>query len=173
MEAQQEMTNEGQGIAEEPQEMGDPIHHLRVLHNNPFIFSSPIVAFFSSLGEKEQALLLGYLVLPITLHLPSRKYLGKVRSSSNLRTMLQDRCRLHGLDERVARYREMSNTTFQFLLSSGGISVSRQLVVTVNEHQPMDAPTPEGVIKAARQLGSFFRPYDVPTVFRMLGVMSL
>jgi hypothetical protein len=29
------------------------------------------------------------------------------------------------------------------------------------------------VIKAARRLGAFFQPYDVPTVFRMLGVMSL
>ncbi len=28
-------------------------------------------------------------------------------------------------------------------------------------------------VKAARRLGTFFQPYDVPTVFRMLGVMSL
>lgn len=168
MEAQQKMIE-----ALQEQEMGDPIHHLRVLYNNPFIFSSAIVAFFDSLGEKERALLLGYLVLPMTLHFPSRKFLGNARISSSLRTMLQDRSRLHGIDERVARYREMTNTTLQYLLSTGGMSVSRQLVVVVAEHQPMDGPTPDGMIKAARQLGRFFRPYDVPTVFRMLGVMSL
>lgn len=171
MEAPQE--NKRQEMTEELQEMGDPIHHLRVLHNNPFIFSSAIVAFFGSLGEKEQALLLGYLVLPITLHLPSRMYLGKARSTSSLRTMLQDRSRLHGLDERVARYREMSNATLQYQLSTGGISVNDQLVVTIAEQQSTDGPAPEGMIKAARQLGNFFSPYDVPTVFRMLGVMSL
>ncbi|OGS81659.1 MAG: hypothetical protein A2061_10005 [Gallionellales bacterium GWA2_59_43] len=167
------MTNERQEITETLQKMGDPIQHLRVLHNNPFIFSSAIAAFFGSLGEKEQALLLGYLVLPITLHLPSRKYLGKARANSSLRTMLQDRSRLYGLDERVGRYREMSNATLQYLLSIGGISVNELLVVTIAEQQPMDGPTPEGMIKAARQLGNFFSPYDVPTVFRMLGVMSL
>jgi hypothetical protein len=155
------------------QKLGDSIHHLRVLHNNPFIFASAIVAFFNSLGEKDRALLLGYLVLPITLHLPTRKFLVKARTSSNLRTMLKDRSRLHGLDERVALYREMTNTTLQYLTSTGGISVTRQLVVAVTVQQPMKGPAPEGVIKAARQLGNFFRPYDVPTVFRMLGVMSL
>lgn len=155
------------------QELGDPIHHLRVLHNNPFIFASAIVAFFDSLGEKDHALLLGYLVLPITLHIPTRKFLGKARTRSNLRTMLQDRSRLHGLDERVALYREMTNMTLQYLSSTGGISFNKQLVVAVTEHQLMNGPAPEGVNKAARQLGNFFRPYDVPSVFRMLGVMSL
>lgn len=167
------MTIEQQGKTELPKEMGDPLHHLRVLHNNPFIFSPAIVAFFSSLGEKERALLLGYLVLPITLHSPSRKYLGKARATSSLRTMLQDRSRLHGLDERVARYREMSNVTLQYLLSTGGITVSDQLVVTITKQQPVNGPSPDGMIKAASQLGAFFRPYDVPSIFRMLGVMSL
>jgi len=153
--------------------MSDPIHHLRVLHNNPFIFASAVVAFFEVLGEKEKALLLGYFVLPMALHLPSRKFLQNANRRSSLRSMLQDRTRIHGLEERVARYREMTNTTVQYLLDAGGISVIGQLSVSVADQQTMNGPSPDGVVKAAGRLGNLFRPYDVPMVFRMLGVMSI
>lgn len=153
--------------------MSDPIHHLRVLHNNPFIFASAFFAFFEAIGDKERALLLGYLVLPMTLYPPSRKFLQNSNSRSNLRTMLHERARIHGLDERVARYREMTNTTIQHLQDTEGITVNGQLVVVVSGQKVVQSPSPEGVIKAARQLGVFFHPYDIPTIFRMLGVMSL
>lgn len=153
--------------------MSDSVHHLRVLHNNPFIFAPAFVAFFEALGEKDRSLLLGYLVLPMSLHQLSRKFLNKANSRSSIRTMLQDRGHIHGLDERVIRYREMSNTTIQYLLDTGGISVHSQIVVAVSDQQAVDGPSPEGVVKAARRLGAFFQPYDVPTVFRRLGVMSL
>lgn len=87
--------------------------------------------------------------------------------------MLKDRTRIQGLNERVARYREMTSTTVQYLLGAGGVSVYGQLSVSVADRQAMDGPSPEGVVKAARRLGILFRPYDVPMVFRMLGVMSL
>jgi len=87
--------------------------------------------------------------------------------------MLKDRQHIYGLDERVALYREMTNTTIQYLLGTGGISVHSQVAVTVADHQILDGTAPVGVIKAASRLGIFFQPYDVPTVFRMLGVMSL
>ncbi len=153
--------------------MNDPIYHLRVLHNNPFIFASAFGAFFEALGAKERAFLLGYLVLPISLHQPARKFLQKATSRSSLRTMLQDRGRIYGLDQRVRCYREITNTTVQYLLDTENISVYGQLVVAVADQQTVNGPSPEGLIKAARRLGSFFSPYDVPTVFRMLGVMSL
>ena len=158
---------------EAQQEMSDPIHQLHVLHNNPFIFAPAFGNFYKVLGEKENALLLGYLVLPITLHQPSRKFLNNANRRSSLRTMLKDRGNIYGLDERVALYREMTNTTIQYLLGTGSISVHSQVAVTVADNQTLNGPAPEGVIKAARRLGTLFEPYDVPTVFRMLGVMSL
>lgn len=153
--------------------MSDPIHSLHVLHNNPFIFAPAFGNFYKLLGEKEYSLLLGYLILPITLHQPSRKFLNNANSRSSLRTMLKDRRNIYGLDERVALYREMTNTTIQYLLGTGGISVHSEVVVTAADHQILNGTAPEGVIKAAHRLGTFFQPYDVPTVFRMLGVMSL
>lgn len=153
--------------------MSSPIHHLQALHNNPFIFASAFVTFFDALDEKEGALLLGYLVLPITLHLPSRDFLQKESWNSSLRSMLKDRTRIHGLDERLARHREMTNTTVQYLLGAGALAVHGQLAVSVTNQRAIDGPSPEGVVKAARQLGKFFHPYDVPMIFRKLGVMSL
>lgn len=152
--------------------MTDQIRHLQVLHNNPFIFGSAFIEFFEALGTKEKALLLGYLVLPMILHQPSHKFLSKANSRSSLRTMLQDCSRIYGLNERVTQYRQMTRMTVQYLLGTGGISVHSHLDISVNQ-QVVEGPSPAGVIKAARQLGTFFRPYDVPTVFRMLGVMSL
>ena len=153
--------------------MNDPIHLLHVLHNNPFIFAPVIGNFYKVLGDKENSFLLGYLILPITLHQPSRKFLNNANRRSSLRTMLKDRGNIYGLDERVALYREITNTTIQYLLGSGSISVHGQVAVSAADCQILDGPSPSGVIKAARRLGTFFQPYDVPTVFRMLGVMSL
>lgn len=153
--------------------MSDPIRLLHVLHNNPFIFAPVIGSFYVMLGEKENAFLLGYLILPITLHKPSRKFLNNANSRSSLRTMLKDRGNIYGLDERVSLYREMTNTTIQYLLGTGSISLHGQVAVTAADNQILNVPSPGGVIKAARRLGTFFQPYDVPTVFRMLGVMSL
>lgn len=152
--------------------MSDPIHHLRVLHNNPFIFAPVFSAFFEELGEKQNALLLGYLVLPMTLHQPSRAFLQNAKRNSSVRTMLRDRTRILGVGERVDRYRVMTNTTLQYLLDTGGISCDRQLSVLVAS-QATDGSSPEGVVKAARRLGSLFGPYDVTMVFRTLGVISL
>lgn len=153
--------------------MSDPIHHLRMLHNNPFIFAPAFGTFFKNIGEKDRGLLLTYLLLPMVLYPPSHKFLHKANSRSSLRTMLQDRGRIHGLDERVARYRHVTNTTIQYLRESRSIMIDGQLVVAVATKPTIEGPSPEGMIKAARNLGVFFKPYDVPTVFRMLGVMSL
>ncbi len=152
--------------------MSDPIKHFRVLHNNPFIFASAFVAFFKELGEKERGFLLSYFVLPMTLYHPSHQFLKNATSRSSLRTMLQNPTRIHGLDERVSRYRHMTNITMQYLIGGETISIQPQLIIDVRD-QKIENISPEGVITASRRLGIFFHPYDVPTVFRMLGVMYL
>lgn len=153
--------------------MSDPIHHLKVLHNNPFIFSSILLAFFNSLGNKERGLLLGYLVLPLALSMPSRVFLKRANSRSTIRSMMSDRSRIFGLEKRIKQYRWLTQTTFQYLLDSGFIAVHDQLNVSVCKEQLLGGPAPEGTIKAARRLGMLFQPYDVPTIYRMLGVMCL
>ena len=153
--------------------MSDPIRLLHVLHNNPFIFAPVINNFYVALGEKENAFLLSYLILPITLHQQSRKFLNNANSRSSLRTMLKDRGNIYGLDKRVSLYREMTNTTIQFLLGTGTITLHSHFTLFAVEKQILESSTPTGVVKAARKLGAFFQPYDVPTVYRMLGVMSL
>ena len=153
--------------------MSDPLHHLRVLHNNPFIFAAAFTTFFQSLGEKERGFLFAYLVLPMTLYPPSREFLQKAKITSSIRTMLKERKRIYGLEERVTRYRDMTNTTIQYLQDAGNLAFGDQLTISVAEQQSVGTPSPEGVVKAAQRLAVLFRPYDVPTVFRMLGVMSL
>ncbi len=87
--------------------------------------------------------------------------------------MLKKRKLIYGLEERVARYRNMTNTTIQYLQDAGNIVFVDRLTISVVEQQPIETASPEGVVKAAQRLASLFRPYDIPTVFRQLGVMSL
>jgi hypothetical protein len=155
------------------QQMSNAIHHLQTLHNNPFIFAPALVAFFETLGNKEKSLLLGYLILPMTLHLPSREFLENSIRTSSIRTMLKDRARIYGLNERITQYREMVNITVQYLLNIGSLQLNEQLSVSIFDKKLMDSPSPKGIIKAASNLGKLFRPYEVPMIFRMLGVMSL
>jgi hypothetical protein len=153
--------------------MSDAIHHLRTLHNNPFIFKAAFTAFFNTMAEKDRAFLLSYLLLPIVLNHQSREYLKNANSKSSLRTMLHNRKHLHGLDQRVATYREITNITIQHMTDCGDIEILDDLRVRVVNLKRIDDPSPAGVVKAGHRLGVFFEPYDVPTVFRMLGVMSL
>lgn len=153
--------------------MSDPLHHLRVLHNNSFIFAPAFTTFFQCLGEKERGFLLAYLVLPMTLYPPSRDFLQKAKSTSSIRTMLKKRKLIYGLEERIARYRNLTNTTIQYLQDAGNLVFGDRLTISVVEQQPIETASPEGVVKAAQRLAGLFRPYDIPTVFRQLGVMSL
>lgn len=153
--------------------MSDPIHHLNVLHNNPFILAKPMQAFFKELGYKEQSILLAYLVLPLTLHMPSRTFLKRARSNSSIRSMVKERKRIYALDLRMHRHREMTNLTLQYLLSHKALLLMDKMVIQNSDNQELDCPSPDGVLKAAISLARIFSPYDVPTIYRKLGLHAL
>ena len=91
-----------------------------------------------------------------------------------MRTMLKERARIHGLSERVTRYRDMTNMTIQYLLDAQALSIHERLSVSAaSDKQALDATSPENVVKAANRLGTIFQPFDIPTLYRMLGVMYL
>lgn len=149
------------------------VEHLYVLHNNPFLFARAMVAFFESVGNKEHALVLAYLVLPIILDEENRRVLGRARPNSNLRTFVGRGERLRSLPKRVAHYREITNATLRYLFSLRAIERVDDTVLVANKETVADQVTLDGLIKAAQVLGRFFGDYPVPTVYRMVGVMGL
>lgn len=148
------------------------IEHLEVIHNNPFIFSTALTEFYSELGAIKNNILLAYLVLPLVLPEHIRDYLQSVRSSSSLRTMRQERSRIHGLASRVCQHRSMTDKTLQYLLDMNIIKINPDMAIAISG-KSCAAVGPIGTDVAARGLAKLCRPYDVQTVYRMLGVRSL
>ena len=154
--------------------MSDPIRHLHVLRNNPFIFSTALRVFFESLGPKDRGLLAGYLVLPLVLYPQSRTYLlQRPDKRSCLRIMLRQRERIFGIGDKVTVHQQLTDTTIQYLVDSKTVSIDDRLAVRIVDGKTTEELSPDRISEAAERLGRYCRPFDVPTVFRLLGVMSL
>lgn len=153
--------------------MSNAIQSLGALHNNPFIFAPLFSPFYKSLGEKPKSFLLSYLVLPLVLYPKSRTFLVGARSTSSLRTLMGKKERIYGLDERIAEYRGLTNTSLQNAVDMGVLQVGEKLSVDVVSDWTTDPMCSPDQLKAASNLGILFAPFDVPTVYRMIGVKKL
>lgn len=153
--------------------MSNAIQSLGALHNNPFIFAPLFSPFYKSLGEKPKSFLLSYLVLPLVLYPKSRTFLVGARSTSSLRTLMSNKERIYGLDERIAEYRGLTNTSLQHAVDMGVLQIGENLSVDVVSDWSNDPMCLPNQLKAARRLGHLFAPFDVPTVYRMIGVKKL
>jgi hypothetical protein len=154
--------------------MSDPIVHLYVLHNNPFLFATTMHGFYESLGSRPRSILLAFLVLPIVLDTRNRTFLEKARSTSNLRTMLARQELLRAVPQRAQDYREVTTATLKYLFSNRLLEFEGDVVIpTLSPSQLIDPVAPDGAVVAARKLAEFFQPFDVPTIYRLLGVMQL
>lgn len=152
--------------------MSSAIDHLAVLHNNPFIFAPALTEFYEEFGSVKRGFLLSYVVLPLVLPEESRKYLRTVRVNSSLRILLKERNRIHGLAARVQQYRHITDKTLQYLVDANVIEIGADLSVVVTG-KVSSRVAPEGATDAARGLAKLCHPYDVQTVYRILGVKSL
>lgn len=153
--------------------MSNAVNSFSVLHNNPFLFGPMFPAFASELGEKKNAILLAYLVLPFCLHSKSRTFLERANVKSSIRTLLSDRERFYGLEERIQDLTDMSNKSLQYAIDIGALIIDSELSISVGEPWPDTIIVEPGAIKAAKRLGVLFSPYDVPTIYRMLGIQKI
>jgi hypothetical protein len=156
--------------------MSSAIKSLRVLHNNPFILAPIFPAFFQSLGEKRNGLLLSYLVLPMVLPPAPRKFLTNANSRSSLMTLAgkpEDRNRLFGLEERICEYRTLTNASMQHLVDNGMLSITKYLSAKTMPEASNEELCPLNTIKSASRLGLLFAPFDVPSIYRILGIKQL
>lgn len=151
----------------------DPIFHLNTLHNNPFIFSSALFAFYESLDQKNHSILLSYLVLPLALHKESRKFLCNAKANSNLTTMISNKKFVHGLAERVDDFKDLTNLTIQYLVGAQVLSIRGSQILINKDGSMLDITSPDGLVKAARRFAFFCNAYEVPMIYRMLGVFAL
>jgi hypothetical protein len=156
--------------------MSNAIESFAVIYNNPFIFGTLFPSFYNSLGEKPKGILLSYLVLPLVLYPASLKFLMNAKSTSSVRTMVGkpgERDRLYGLEERIAEYRELTNMSIQYEIDIGMLNIDENFSVNVNSYRSTNSLVFPDYQKAASRLGYLFAPFDVPTIYRILGVKKL
>jgi hypothetical protein len=156
--------------------MSNAVKNFSVIYNNPFIFGPLFPSFYSSIGEKSKSILLSYLVLPLVLNPASLKFLVHVKSSSSVMTLVGGpgkRDRIYGLEERIVEYRKLTNTSLQYEIDIGVLSINKDLSVCVESDLPSEPMYLPKQLKASYNLGRLFKPLDVPTIYRSLGVKRL
>jgi hypothetical protein len=149
------------------------IQHYVTLARSPLLMVPVIESFFQELRPSEKNILLGYLVLPMVLYPPSREFLKNARATSSIRTLCSDRSRLAGLPQRVNELRLTSSLAMQNSIDSGRLILDSDLTLGFGEHLINSSNGMQVEAKAAKRLASMFEPYDVPTVYRLLGVNKL
>lgn len=64
--------------------MNKYINSIYKVHNNPFIFTPLIVAFYEKIEKKPKNILLAYFVLPLVLNKSSKQTLQTVNITSSI-----------------------------------------------------------------------------------------
>lgn len=153
--------------------MSNAIVSYAAIHNNPFILAPLLELFYGSLPKKPKNILLSYLVLPLVLYPPSRSFLARAKATSSIRTMRKDRNRFYGLGERVAEYKSLTNLCMQHAIDSNSIAIEADLSIRVLALRLDASLCPGKSAQAAKKLGVLFAPYEIPAIYRSLGVKVL
>lgn len=153
--------------------MSNAIESYAVIHNNPFILVPLFQLFYAALPRKPRNILLSYLVLPLVLYPPSRSFLANARASSSIRTMSKERERLYGLSERVEEYKVLTNLCMQYAIDLAAVRVEADLSVQLIGSRLDVSLCPESSARAAQKLGKLLVPYEIPAIYRSLGVKNL
>lgn len=149
------------------------IQHYVTLTRSPLLLSPIIESFFQEIRPYRRNLLMGYLVLPIVLYPPSRNFLCNANARSSVRSFCADRSRLAGLPQRVAELRTTTSLAVQNAIDCDRLILHSDLSLEYAEQQNNSSSGMPNEIKAAKRLASIFEPYDVPTIYRLLGVTNL
>jgi hypothetical protein len=147
--------------------------YYATLTQSPLVLAPIIESFFFALERQERSILLGYLVLPIVLHGPSRQFLVNAKSTSSLNTFCKNREFLAGLAVRAARWKHVTGIAMQNSVNCNHLEVKEDLSIVAGRV----ANEVEGLMpkesKAAKKLAHLMTPYSVHGVYRVLGVGSL
>jgi len=149
------------------------IQHYVTLARSPLLLAPLIDSFFQEVRPFEKNILLGYLVLPMVLYPPSRDFLKNARATSSIRTFCSERSRLAGLPQRINELRTTSSSAMQNSIDCGRLILHPNLMLECDEQLINQNHGMQAEIKAAKRLATIFEPYDVPTVYRLLGVTNL
>jgi hypothetical protein len=153
--------------------MSNAIESYAIIHNNPFILTPLFEVFYDSVPRKPKNILLSYLVLPLVLYPASRKFLANANARSSIRTMSKEHERFYGFPDRVEEYKALTNLCIQHAIDVGTLKIEEDLSLRVLGNRLDTSLCPITSAKAAKKLGNLFTPYEIPAIYRSLGVKKL
>lgn len=153
--------------------MRTALESYATLHYSPFVLAPLFEAFYKTLTPQARNILLGYLVLPLSLYPNCRAFLKNARSTSSLTTFCREPQRLYGLPERIREYQEVTHTCLQLAVDAGAVRIEDDLSVIFLRSKLDVSVCPVDAIRAAGKLGMLLQPFDIPAVYRLLGVKRL
>jgi len=153
--------------------MGNAITSFATIYNNPFIMAPLFPIFYQKLPVRNNSLLLSYLVLPLVLNPESRQFLKNAKSTSTIHTLVSSRDRMAGLSDRISSYKGLTNTSLQHAINTSALVIAADLSVATNPGRLDESLCPLNTSRAASNLSRLFAPFEVPTVYRLLGINQL
>lgn len=150
------------------------VEYLYTLYNNIFAYTPILHSFYEEYIGQDRDILLSYLILPLVLNETSRNKLVKLTARSSLFTFCKYEECIIGLPERIKQYKAVTNDCIQYGVDSGLFTVSDSLHIEVSElEKTKKFIVDSDKIKAAKKIAMILKSYDIPTIYRNLGVAEL
>jgi hypothetical protein len=140
---------------------------LYELKYNPFDYGSCVAAFYATVGELENSLLLAPLVIPLCSHPVFSQKLFRSNKISTIWTVFDDRANLYDLQERVDGFQVLTEQCIQYCLANDWLSVNEQNL-SLRACGGSEAVTAHQ--KSAEKLGRLFGRHSVVEIYAFLGV---
>ena len=156
--------------------MNKYINSIYKVHNNPFIFTPLIVAFYEKIEKKPKNILLAYFVLPLVLNKSSKQTLQTVNITSSIHSFSREKSKrenIFGLPERIKNYKEITNLCIQHAIDNRWIRVNDDLSIEFLKKVENKVENLNLSFKASSNLHKIFKELDVLTIYRLLGVKEL
>ncbi|CAG0937992.1 hypothetical protein BROC_00067 [Candidatus Brocadiaceae bacterium] len=159
--------------------MSKAIDNIYALINNPFVLVDYIIEFYKNYrNHQNKDILLSYLILPLILYEPSRIKLKTSKSSSSLYSFLKTQEVIAGLPERVEEFKPLTNICLQIAFDSGLLTLTEDLsvdciAISGSSNITCDNEEHEILHKCSANLVKIFKSWDVPAIYRLLGVKTL
>lgn len=150
------------------------IEYLYTLYNNIFAYTPLLHSFYEEYIGQDKDILLSYLILPLVLNETSRNKLVKLTARSSLFTFCKYEECIIGLPERIKQYKAVTNDCIQYGVDRGLFTVSDSLHIEVSKLENSENFIVDNdKIKAAKKIAMILKSFDIPTIYRNLGVAEL
>lgn len=154
--------------------MSRAVDSIYTILNNPFTYEELFTTFYKNYNNKENDLLLSYLILPLVLNEDSRRKILHLNKKSNLLSLTKDRNSIIGLELMITENMTLTNKCIQLCLAHGYLILGNKMeLVRTDKLLSQKVLNDNELSRAVKKIAQLIETYDVVSVYRMLGVKNI